>query len=175
MGSPSSKEKKKQWYYDNHEKALAGKRAAYRKNPEHFKARNRAYYLANREKLKAQSREWSLLNPGFSSVRDRRKHAADPRPRLLRSAAYRAKKKGLEFNLKLEDIVLPGVCPVLRLRFTVEGGRQPTSYSLDRIDNSLGYVRGNVAVISFRANAIKGDATPEELMAVAKYAVDNRW
>lgn len=41
--------------------------------------------------------------------------------------------------------------------------------SLDRIVPSLGYVPGNVAVISHRANRIKSDATADELRAVADW------
>jgi hypothetical protein len=41
--------------------------------------------------------------------------------------------------------------------------------TLDRINNSCGYVPGNVAVISWRANRIKCDATPEELRRIADY------
>jgi hypothetical protein len=37
------------------------------------------------------------------------------------------------------------------------------SYSLDRIDSNKGYVKGNVWVISRRANVIKNNATLEEL------------
>jgi hypothetical protein len=40
---------------------------------------------------------------------------------------------------------------------------------LDRIDNNEGYVKGNVAVISFRANTLKNNATAEELRAIADY------
>tara|TARA_R110000868_G_scaffold167896_1_gene402441 strand:- start:359 stop:847 length:489 start_codon:yes stop_codon:yes gene_type:complete len=158
-----------------YEKMLARKREAYRENPEKFKARNRRYYLANREKLMAQTRAYTAARPGASSERNREKHRADPRHRLLRSAAYRAAKKGLEFDLELKDIVLPDKCPVLGLTFTVDGGRQPTSYSLDRVHNDQGYVRGNVLVISFRANMVKGDATLEEIMAVQGYMVDNQF
>jgi hypothetical protein len=50
------------------------------------------------------------------------------------------------------------------------GGYQSDgSPSLDRIDPKKGYVKGNVAVISYKANRIKQDATPEELEAVASW------
>ena len=41
--------------------------------------------------------------------------------------------------------------------------------SLDRIDNSKGYVPGNIAVISMRANMIKNNATLAELKAIVAY------
>ena len=43
------------------------------------------------------------------------------------------------------------------------------SPSLDRINNLIGYVEGNVAWISFRANQIKSDASYEELKQVLDY------
>ena len=47
--------------------------------------------------------------------------------------------------------------------------RHNGSPSLDRIDNTKGYIKGNVKVISWRANAIKKDATLEELKALVNY------
>lgn len=43
------------------------------------------------------------------------------------------------------------------------------SPSLDRIDNRLGYVKGNVIVVSHRANAIKRDATLDELRRIVAF------
>jgi hypothetical protein len=39
----------------------------------------------------------------------------------------------------------------------------------DIIDNSQGYIPGNVILISRRANRLKGDATPDELQKLAKF------
>jgi hypothetical protein len=47
-------------------------------------------------------------------------------------------------------------------------GPRPASPSLDRIDNALGYVKGNVRIISFRANALRSNATLEELQAITR-------
>ena len=46
--------------------------------------------------------------------------------------------------------------------------------TVDRIDSSLGYVKGNVWVVSYRANAIKRDATPEELRRIADAIVERQ-
>ena len=50
----------------------------------------------------------------------------------------------------------------------------PDTPSLDRRDNSKGYVRGNVRVISWRANSRKSDLTALELWQIYRYAKDGR-
>lgn len=57
----------------------------------------------------------------------------------------------------------------LRLRVRNGKGTNPNSATLDRLIPKLGYVPGNVAVISDRANRIKADATVEEITAVADW------
>ena len=91
--------------------------------------------------------------------------------KLLYAAKRRAVTREIEFDLTVEDIIIPEYCPVLGLKLQpVQGitGRD-SSPSLDRIDNSKGYVKGNVAVISFRANTLKNNATADELRAVADF------
>ena len=89
----------------------------------------------------------------------RKNHANTPQEkRLWNAAKSRARKKGREFSIELSDIVVPAVCPVL--------GTPVVSPSLDRIDSSKGYVKGNVRVISKRANMLKNNATIEELELV---------
>lgn len=84
-----------------------------------------------------------------------------------------AKRRGLEFNLDLSDIVIPERCPVLGmvLARNTTGIRKPQSCSpsVDRLDSKRGYVKGNVAVISYRANRIKNDANPAELRLIADW------
>jgi hypothetical protein len=67
-------------------------------------------------------------------------------------------------------MVIPDTCPLLgiRLEKNKRKGPKATSPSLDRIDPGQGYVAGNVWVISYRANAIKNDASPEELEMIAQ-------
>jgi len=50
-------------------------------------------------------------------------------------------------------------------------GRLPNSPSLDRIDPTKGYIKGNVEVISNLANTMKQNATPEELLAFAREVI----
>jgi len=87
-----------------------------------------------------------------------------------RGAKARAEEAGLPFDIEPSDIVLPERCPVLGLELKVGGGRNcPTSPSLDKIVPALGYVKGNVRVISWRANELKGNGTVEEIEAVLRY------
>lgn len=81
--------------------------------------------------------------------------------------------KCIPFNIKSTDIPeIPPVCPILGIplfRGKGVGSHGPNSPSLDRIIPVLGYIRGNIQVISQRANVIKNDATYEEVQKVADY------
>lgn len=94
--------------------------------------------------------------------------------RLFYSAKQRATVRGLEFTIEKEDVVLPEKCPLLGADLTnIYGqGRVATNYSLDRIDNSKGYIKGNIQVISDLANRMKQDASIEELITFAKNILD---
>lgn len=92
----------------------------------------------------------------------------------LRSARERAKKSGLSFDLTIDDLFVPEYCPVLphiKLEIAIGKGKggEESSPSVDRVDPNIGYVRGNVRVISNRANRVKNDGTAEEHEAIARY------
>lgn len=89
---------------------------------------------------------------------------------LWQRAKGRAKRRKMDFDIEVSDVVIPDYCPVLGVKMqrgTVE--EHNNSPSLDRRDSQLGYVKGNVFVISTRANMIKNDSTLEELEAVVRY------
>lgn len=92
---------------------------------------------------------------------------------ILERARSRAKRKGMECSITVEDIKIPATCPALGIPLVRGSGRMTdNSPALDRIDPSRGYVKGNVQVISNRANRIKTDATPAEVEAVAQWMRD---
>ena len=95
--------------------------------------------------------------------------------RLVISARSRAKKRGVTCNITHEDISIPEFCPILgiELQLSTGNGGSKNSPSLDRIDNSLGYTKGNVQVISNLANTMKSYASKEELVTFAKWVIDN--
>lgn len=107
------------------------------------------------EKIRAQKREWKRKNPVAY---------------MLTSIRQRAKKKGLDFDLVHEDIIIPDTCPVLGIKLHVSDGKSsPNSPSIDRFDSTGGYTKDNVRIISHRANTIKSDATIEEIEKILKY------
>lgn len=103
---------------------------------------------------------------------NRERYKTDPRQTMLQKARARAKKANVPFNLTVEDIVIPESCPVLGIPILVASNgkhHSDNSPSLDKIIPELGYVRGNVEVISWRANTLKRDATLAELTAITKW------
>lgn len=93
-----------------------------------------------------------------------------PSLHMLNNSKQRAKEAGFEHSLLLEDIVIPDICPVLGIK--LETGNRKSHYnapSIDRIDNSKGYTKDNIMVISTRANLIKKDATLDELIMIGNF------
>lgn len=89
---------------------------------------------------------------------------------LLSNAKQRAKKANIEFALTKDDINIPDTCPVFGFPLKREE-RETWMYapSIDRIDNTKGYIKENIIVVSRRANILKKDATIEELKKLADY------
>jgi len=89
--------------------------------------------------------------------------------KLVADARRRARERKVSFALSIDDLQAPEFCPVFgtRLVYQADQRRCDMSASLDRIESSLGYVPGNVWIISWRANQIKSDATADELRKVA--------
>ena len=98
-----------------------------------------------------------------------RYRAANPEKLLWRTAKKRAARRGVPFTITPDDIVIPDTCPLLGIPiiYTVGAGQSPNLPSLDQIDPGKGYTPGNVMVVSYRANRLKCDATPDELITIA--------
>ena len=86
---------------------------------------------------------------------------------------YRAKKRAerlrIAFDLPLQAVIIPTVCPVLDVRLVIGEGRLPESPSLDRINPNKGYVVGNCRVISDKANRLKSNLDLVALKARAEF------
>jgi hypothetical protein len=95
-----------------------------------------------------------------------------PQQYLLGNAKYRARKKNVPFEITADDIVIPSKCPALGTLFDYSRGKR-YSPSLDRIRPELGYVPGNIQVISMQANVMKNNASPEELKMFAQWIFES--
>lgn len=84
---------------------------------------------------------------------------------IIRNSKYCAKRRNIPFDLKYTDFELPEYCPILgvKLEYSSGDGNSPNHATLDRIDNSKGYEIGNVMIISRLANAMKNEATFDQL------------
>lgn len=138
------------------------------------RARQRRYIARNRKQERDRSRDFRLKNRTAYNEQMRTLQAAwrknNPASYLHRSAKARAKKAGLPFNIVPEDVVIPLFCPLLGIMLIPNIGgkvRAFNSPSLDRAIPELGYVRGNVRVVSYQANAMKQNATAEQLRTFA--------
>ena len=89
---------------------------------------------------------------------------------LYKNIKSRCKRTGREFSIDLEDIIIPEKCPVFGFELKRED-KQTWMFapSVDRIDSSKGYTKGNITVVSRRANILKRDATVEELELLLNY------
>lgn len=123
------------------------------KDPQDRKECGKRSYAKNKEKIKEAAIRWRRNNPDAQ---------------LYYQAMYSAKSRGLEFSITRADIIIPEFCPYLGVKLTNEKGRKLTNISIDRIDNTKGYIPGNIQVISYLANKMKDVATIEELVLFAR-------
>jgi hypothetical protein len=152
--------------------------------PETYKHRYRSYQDRNPERCKASGRAWKERNRERSAdaqkARAERLIESDPKKAWAIAATSAAKRRGarvgVPVNLTREYIysLCQDHCPVLGMPLVyvarTGGGAAQNSATIDRVIPALGYVVGNVAIISHRANSIKRDATPDELAKVAAWA-----
>lgn len=121
--------------------------------------------------LKELKREWR--NKWKSTSEGQRKITID---NLYSNAKTRAKRKNIEFSVTKNDIsyLFGESCPIFGWEFILCSGKAYSeSPSLDRKDNSIGYTKTNIRVISKKANAIKRDGNLKEFLAIQKYMQEN--
>ncbi len=135
-------------------------------NTEHRRRYRNKWMVENPESVQKSRQK---IQPQLSA-RATKKRRANVLPYLVYQAKRRAKEKCIPFDITVEDLVLPKICPVLGITIVVGKGKQVDgSATIDRIIPSKGYVKGNVCVISAKANRVKNDASLEELQLVVDY------
>jgi hypothetical protein len=145
---------------------------AYWLTPEKFAAR-KAKERAKQLVVHAERRRKYNSDPKFKAE-FRKKVAeyrrADYRSDMVARAKRRAEDLGLPFDITRNDLPLATHCPVFGFAFEPGRGKPcDTTPTLDRIVPELGYVKGNVIIVSFKANLIKSSATPDEILKVGKF------
>jgi hypothetical protein len=165
---PDIKEKRRKYFSEYRSTSdFKRRRSEYRKRPD-VRAKEQEY--ENTQYRRAQK-------AAATRVVYHRKLAANPKAfklrKMLIAARTRATRERLDFEITaadFPDLDYISVCPVLSIEFDWTSSKCcAASPSIDRIDNSLGYVPGNVRLISWRANSLKSDAVIEELEAVIRY------
>lgn len=144
MDLESRRAKKREWWHANKDKERLRRKAKWELDPQVLRDYHQSWREANRERV------------------------------LFHRLKIQSKKRDLDFDLTLEDIVIPTHCPILGIPITLELGKGLTSGSpsVDRIDNTKGYVKGNIQIISNQANTMKNKATPEELRKFAEWVLN---
>ena len=143
----------------------------YQSNKEHCIKINKEYRKKHKVRLqklnsKTNKKAWADFNSPFWFSR---------RCSVIKA---RARAKELDFNLDSEYLksIFPKnkKCPALGIPFKVldryaKGKELQQKVSLDRIDSSKGYIKGNVQWVSLLANVIMSNATPDQVIQVGQY------
>ena len=159
-------EANRRWRAKNKEKERERhKNRVYSQEERSYRAtKSREYYHSNKERIAEHRKRYYEANKD-------RLNALTKEEMLFKNAQSRARRKKLPFNITLNDIVIPKNCPVFpSIELCHDNNKtQDNSPSLDRIIPELGYVKGNIQVISHRANTVKSCGSIEEHLAVIDY------
>lgn len=170
----------RQWYQDHKEEAKAAARQYRLDNPEKAREASLRWREENKEYLEEYNKAYQELNQKRIAQNAREKRLAafaeNPKTTWLHYAVWRvrgrAKKLGLPCDKDLSGLHLPDTCPVLGIPLNYRDRRKhpaPDSPSIDRVVPARGYVISNIRVISWRANALKRDASIDEIRRVLSY------
>ena len=112
--------------------------------------------------------------------KDSRKHRMH---NTLKAIKMKAKRRGIPFDISVADLDMPKLCPVFgveifydKRKLLMDGGsirNHPQIPSIDRLIPELGYVKGNVFVMSLKANIVKNNGTAEEHEKIAAFMRKN--
>ena len=111
----------------------------------------------------------------YQSDRDRYRNMENTLLYQFRQRKNYALKKGVPFTIAYEELYQPEVCPVLGIKLNYGWGgnlghlRDPAKATIDKVIPALGYILGNVFIISWRANKLKSDMTMDELEKILNY------
>lgn len=162
-----------QFRFLRYRRRVSGERYEVWLSPAEFDRRDKRakeHLARKRRELYADPVERAKVND-YMRERMRIKRRDDPVPLMISRLRLKCKKLNLDFNLTNDDVTIPKLCPALgiELKPAVGGKIHDGSPTIDRINLNKGYVKGNVIVVSHKANRIKSNATPSEILKVAQF------
>jgi hypothetical protein len=139
------------------------------KNKEELSEKGKKYYAENKDRILERTGKNSYekyhQDPSAAMQKQQEWKRNNIERYLVQSARARAKKQGVPFEITHTDIVVPPRCPYLDIELSPFSGW--STPSLDKIVPELGYVKGNIQVISTLANTMKNQASIEQLLTFA--------
>jgi hypothetical protein len=130
----------------------------------------KSYRTDNKESVAKMKADWYVKNRESEIKKRKLKRRSNPEVQMLALAKHRAKRDGIPFDIELADIHIPEYCPVLKIKIQVAmKNSEDYSPSLDKIVPELGYVKGNIQVISRLANLMKNSASLEQLVLFSEW------
>jgi len=86
----------------------------------------------------------------------------------------RSKRKNIEFDISIDDIIMPNRCPILGVKLIKsEIGAKANSATIDRINPNKGYTKENIIVISHLANRMKSNANHEQIEKLYRWSCES--
>lgn len=128
------------------------------------------YRESNREEYNEYCRK--KKKESYTTAKRRLSYQKNRKQEMYHAAKMRAKKQNIAFTIAMEDVIIPEVCPILGI--PLDSKFKQNVPSLDRIINEKGYVKGNVNVISLKANRLKNNGTIDELEKILNYMKNNK-
>jgi hypothetical protein len=113
---------------------------------------------------------YNKTHPGWNASNCKNYQDRYPKRALMAHARRRAKENGKPFSITENDFEIPNTCPILGIPlFKGDKVMCRNSPTLDEIIVGKGYVKGNVQILSYKANAMKSDATVKELLTFSAW------
>jgi len=152
---------------NNKEKVLVHKEKWIRNNKEYMKTYHKKYHEENREEINAYHRK-----------RSKERRSEKPFHSRLTSLRSSAKKRNLQFNLKVSDLEdlwekQNGLCFYSKKKMDLLAGDKKNTFSVDRIDSTKGYIVNNVVLCRWIVNLMKNDMNVDEFINEVKILNEN--
>lgn len=137
------------------------------------KEKQNIWYQNNKDKARINNLKYRQSHREICAEREKiYKNSLNGRIRgLLVSSKKYAQQRNQEFSITYDDVLdlwnkQQHLCAISKVEMQLDSGtRKNKNYfriSIDRIDNSIGYVKNNIQLVCFAVNQIKSDFTLDE-------------